>query len=132
VVSPVGKRWIRIVLVAVTAWFAATMAFWANKPLHDYAPTGVVPNAATADPDDTVETSIRVTCGSPWSANRDEPLPALEPPLAYQDTPCSATHRDARIVLFLNIAVFALAVGAGVFLLTRRSPVDAQPSPAIA
>ncbi len=131
--SPAGKRWIVVALVAVTAWFAASMVFWADKPLHDYAPTGKILNAATPDPDDTIDTSIRVTCASPWSSSiRTAPLPALDAPRAYQDTPCASSHRDGRMILFLDIAVFVLAMAGGAFLLTRRTADEPPLKPALA
>jgi hypothetical protein len=119
--------------VAVTAWFGTSMAFWANEPLHDYAPTGAIPNTATPDPDDTIDTSIQVTCASPWSSSiRSAPLPALVAPRSYQDTPCASSHRDGRLILFLDIAVFVLAIAAGGFLLTRRTTVEPPLKPALA
>lgn len=131
--TPAGKRWIVVFLVALTTWFGVSMAFWAPKPLYDDAPTGAILNTATPDPDDTVETSVRVTCGSPWSANsRTEPLPTLEPPLAYQDTPCAVSHRDGRLILFLDIAVFVVAFLAGIWLLTRHTRVEQPLKPALA
>jgi hypothetical protein len=135
VFTPAGKRWIVIALVVATAWFGATVAFWANEPLHDYAPTGVVPNLATPEPKDTVETSVRITCHSPWSSNARpiDPLPVLEAPRAYQDTPCATSHRDGRLMLFVDIAIYLVALAGGVVLLTRRSSLDAaQLKPAIA
>lgn len=132
--SSAGKKWIVVALVAVTAWFGASMAFWVDEPLHDYAPTGNVPNLGTPDPNDTVETSIRVACRSPWSASAGplDDLPVLEAPRAYQDTPCAASHRDARLILFLDIAVVALAFAAGAFLLTRRAAIATPKQPALA
>ena len=131
--SPAGKKWIVVFLVAVTAWFAASMVFWAGKPLHDYAPTGAILNIVTPDPNDTVDTSVRVTCAPPWSASiRTAPLPVLEAPLSYQDTPCASSHRDGRLILFLDIAVFVLALAAGSYLLTRRTTVEAPLKPALA
>ena len=130
--SPAGKRWIVVFLVAVTGWFAASMVFWADKPLHDYAPTGKILNLATPDPTDMVDTSIRVTCSSPWSSSiRTAPLPALDAPRAYQDTPCASSHRDGRLILFLDIAVFVLAMAGGAFLLTRRTAVEPPLKPAL-
>lgn len=131
--TPAGKRWIVVALVAVTAWFAVSMAFWANEPLHDYAPTGAIPNTATPDPNDTIDTSIQVTCESPWSSSiRSAPLPVLEAPRAYQDTPCASSHRDGRLILFLDIGVFLLAMAGGVFLLTRRTTAELPLKPALA
>ena len=131
--TPAGKRWIVVFLVALTAWFGASMAFWANKPLYDYAPTGAILNTATPDPVDTIETSERVTCTSPWSSSiRTEPLPAVVAPRAYQDTPCASSHRDGRLILFLDIGVFVLAMAGGVFLLSRRTTFEPPLKPALA
>ena len=131
--SPAGKRWIVVALVAVTAWFAASMALWVNEPLRDYAPTGRILNIATPDPKDTIDTSIQVTCASPWSSSiRSAPLPVVVAPRSYQDTPCASSHRDGRLILFLDIAVFVLAMAGGAFLLTRRTAVEPPLKPALA
>jgi hypothetical protein len=133
VFTPTGKKWIIVTMVAITTWFAASMVFWAGKPLHDYAPTGKILNTATPDPNDTVDTSIRVTCASPWSSSiRTVPLPALEAPRSYQDTPCASSHRDGRLILFVDIAVFVLAIAGGVLLLTRRTAIEPPLKPALA
>lgn len=129
--TPAGKKWIIVTMVSVLAWFGASMAFWANEPLYDNAPAGAILNTATPDPNDTVETSVRVTCASPWSSSsRTAPLPVLTAEQAYQDTPCEVSHRDGRLILFLDIAVFVLAMAGGAFLLTRRTAIEPPLKPA--
>jgi hypothetical protein len=125
--SPVmtsARRAILIIAGGVTLWFAVTMAVWALRPLHDNVPVGV---DYTAQPARQTYQSVECNDVLSSSARDGSPLPALKqqpttaPPLAYQRVPCAELHREARFVLWFDVAVVVL-VWAAALLAWRWHP----------
>lgn len=116
------NRTARLVLGGIVLWYAATLGFWAVRPLSDTVPVGV---------DNTLKTpasvSVHVSCHTLFrSAPRsNSPLPTLtaqpvgQPPLAYSHTPCVRTHSEARR-LFAFDTLCAIGAIALVLWLVRR------------
>ncbi len=110
-------------MAALVLWYAATLGFWAARPLSDTVPVGV---------DNTLKTpasvSIHVSCNTLFrSAPRpDSPLPALaaqpagQPPLAYSHTPCAQTHREARGLFVFDTFCVVGAIALVLWLVRRR------------
>lgn len=121
------RRLIVLALVALSAWYAATFVFWAIRPQHDAVPVGI--DATLTAPR---MVSQEVTCNDLFSsaARPDEPLPTLTPqpvgaqPLAFQRTPCTSVHSQARTLFALNTVIYVGAMIGGIVLATRRSEDD--------
>jgi hypothetical protein len=140
-----GRKPILIGAVALLAWYAVTILFWAVPKLTDAVPAGVDRRpAATAPATEKtgpgVAYSQRVSCNNVFlsAARPDTPLPVLpvQPEgvfqLQYNRTPCTSVHSQARTLFILN-TIFVVAVFAvGGWLLSRRqrATVDSDVTPA--
>jgi hypothetical protein len=140
-----GRRPIMIGAIALLAWYAVTVLFWAVPKLSDSVPAGFdrrpAANApATEKLGPAVAYSQRVACNNLLSsaARPDAPLPVLpvQPEganqLQYNRTPCTSVHSQARSLFVLN-TIFVVAVfAAGGWLLARRrrAPIDSDVMPA--
>ena len=99
------------VLAGACAWYLAVILLWAVRGMTDRVSVGI--DYSVANPQAAV---VAVECRSPISsfARSDGPLPPLasqpagRPPLRYEHAPCAQTHRDARLLLILDSALFAL------------------------
>jgi hypothetical protein len=119
--------------IALLAWYAVTVLFWAVPKLTDSVPAGVDRRpAATAPATEKIGPGVaysqRVTCNNllTSAARPDTPLPVLpvQPDgvfqLQYNRAPCTSVHGQARSLFILN-TVFVVAVFAvGGWLLRRR------------
>jgi hypothetical protein len=119
-----ARRAILIIAGGVTLWFVVTMAVWAMRPLHDNVPVGV---DYTVQPARQTYQSVECNDVLSGTARDSSALPALKPqpttapPLAYQRVPCAELHREARFVLWFDVAVVVL-VWAAALLAWRWRP----------
>ena len=99
-----GGLWL---LLAV--WLAGNL-LWANMPLSDNAPTGVI---------NEVQTSQEVKCDSVLSGSSKPkgPLPSLPDGRVFERPPCLLPHQHNLHLLELNLV---LAVGGAIALLLLR------------
>jgi hypothetical protein len=111
-----GGLWVVLLLLI------AGLLWWANTPLTDNAPTGVINNA---------QTSQEVQCDSVLSGNAapTKALPPLPEGRAFERPPCRLVH-DHNLHLFeLDLA---LLVAAAFALLALRRRDARQPGQGIA
>ena len=122
--DPETSTWARYALVGVLVWAALCVA-WSTRPLVDTVPTGRVNDE---------QTSQEVECHSALSASDGpaERLPTLEPPRLYEREPCRVAHRQARLMLGVDVVV-ALAASAalGRKLTADRARRDEQGRPLV-
>jgi hypothetical protein len=106
-------RWRLALLALVLSWFVVTW-LWANSPIHDSVPTGLVNN---------VQTTQVVACDSPLSSNSGPsgPLPSLPDGRAYERAPCDRPHQEYRL-LFGTDATLAMAAVLGLIFIRKREP----------
>lgn len=110
--SQILPRWALVALLAVVSW-SAFLALWAVRPMVDHVPTGIIQETATTED---------VTCHSPLSRNESVrgQLPEIDPPRAYQRTPCAGMIRQASLLLVFD-GLFAVGVAAVICYWGARS-----------
>lgn len=103
-----APAWPKRVLAGLMAWIVLCLVVSA-RPLVDHVPTGRVDNRMTSEP---------VSCHSALSGSdaATEPLPAVEPPRAYEREPCASVHSQTRLMLWVDVIV---ALAGAAFLLRR-------------
>ncbi len=139
---PTMSRRTRILLgvtVALLAWFAITVR-WATQPLSDAVPIGkdkfgkvVVANVECntlfdASPMNAGDIPVIV---APDAVPATSEVPIIVRPVdafgewALPRTPCTQVHKEARVLLGINVVVFVLSLAAiGVVASrTRRPPI---------
>jgi hypothetical protein len=113
------------VAAALALAYVVIVVTWAIRPIDDAVPVGVRA--------DGTKTSVTVECNSLFSADArdDEPLPTLDSvppqfsPQAYQRTPCTLAHRNARILFGIDTIMIGGAIAALCLVavrLKRRPP----------
>ena len=116
-----GSRRLGVLVVSIgILWYACSVGFWAVRSFDDAVPVGIDYTGSAPK-----ATSVTVKCHSLFAgAARDaSPLPALKPqpptapPLAFQRTPCSLPHRQARLVFALDSLALLAALGVGGWVL---------------
>ena len=124
-----GRRSILLVVVGVTVWYVATLAFWAGRPLPDTVPVGVdytleVPRKVTADVECNTVFESAARDGSPLAPLTPQPEGA--PALDYQREVCTSVHSQARALFLADTALVLLvwAAAAAYWVRSRRATTD--------
>jgi hypothetical protein len=137
-----SRNWPYWVLGAATVWFVAIAAFWAFRPLDDHVATTVAPTAAQLAaaqaagqplPGRQAGPTVAVECHAPAAsasrnvAEEQAVLAALRDGNGvalgegrFTRVPCVNAHRQAHLLWYIDVVLYALVVAAMVAVLVRR------------